>query len=410
MRSNTSRRPSQECALAARRAELSSFHLTLSASVNGMRIAYVLNSLGRGGAERMALAVADRTARRGHAVSLLVLGAKLVDEWPTRLPAVYLDASASPQGLLRALAGGRRFLREFQPDLLHSHSFHANIFARLLAWPSTRVRAISTIHNVCEGGRVRMTAYRLTDPLASSTVAVSQAAADRFVRLKAIAPQKCRVIPNGIDAKEFAPDLTRRNETRRAMEAGSSFVWLAVGRLVPAKDFPNLLGAFERVRAVHPGAQLWIAGASMHEVMKRSEDGVLPLENAAHEHRVTDNVHWLGLWREMPAIYDAADAFVLSSAWEGMPLAVAEAMAMGKPVVATDVGGTRELVGDAGALVPARSSAALATAMIAMMDRPAEARASLGRCARARMASQFNIDARADEWEALYRSVITASA
>ena len=69
----------------------------------------------------------------------------------------------------------------------------------------------------------------------------------------------------------------------------------------------------------------------------------------------------------MPALLDAADGFVLASAWEGMPLAVGEAMAMEKPVVATDVGGVRELVGDAGVIVPAKDPEALAKAMLALM-------------------------------------------
>jgi glycosyltransferase involved in cell wall biosynthesis len=89
-----------------------------------------------------------------------------------------------------------------------------------------------------------------------------------------------------------------------------------------------------------------------------------------------------------------------------MPLAVGEAMAMERPVVATDVGGVRELVGDAGAIVPAKDSNALAEAMVATMRRPAAARAEMGRAARERICSRFSMDRKAEEWEALYRSVL----
>jgi len=109
--------------------------------------------------------------------------------------------------------------------------------------------------------------------------------------------------------------------------------------------------------------------------------------------------------RDIPALLDAADGFVLSSAWEGMPLVVGEAMAMAKPVVATDVGGVRELVGDSGAKVSAKDSNALGEAMLAMMRRPAAARAELGRKARERILNCFGMDAKAHEWEALYLSV-----
>jgi len=80
-------------------------------------------------------------------------------------------------------------------------------------------------------------------------------------------------------------------------------------------------------------------------------------------------------------------------------------MAIEKLVVATDVGGVRELVGDAGVIVPAKSPDELAEAMLGMMRTTTEARRSMGRAARNRIQSQFSIDAKADEWEALYRTV-----
>ena len=114
----------------------------------------------------------------------------------------------------------------------------------------------------------------------------------------------------------------------------------------------------------------------------------------------------LGLRRDVAAVLDAADGFVLSSAWEGMPLALGEAMAMEKPVVATDVGGVRELLGDCGVIVPARNATALADAMLAVMRQSLEERAAMGRAARQRIVKNFSMDAKADEWEALYRSVL----
>src|ERR1019366_2166487 len=107
------------------------------------------------------------------------------------------------------------------------------------------------------------------------------------------------------------------------------------------------------------------------------------------------SVRWLGLRRDMPALLDAADGFVLASAWEGMPLVVGEAMAMEKPVVATDVGGVRELVGEAGVIVPAKNPQALAESMLDLMQSTPEARGVLGRAARERIAASFSIDAKA---------------
>jgi glycosyltransferase involved in cell wall biosynthesis len=363
-----------------------------------MRIVYVLTSLGMGGAERQVLALAARMPERGHSVAIMVLRPRLSEEWATAQDVIHLDMRRNPISVLAGMARARRFLKEFRPDVIHSHSFHANIIARLVKL-SVPARVISTIHNVYEGGRHRMIAYRLTDFLSVRTTAVSTAAAERFVRLKAVPKPKCLVVTNGIDTAAFAPNPEQRVDMRATMSAEEDFIWVTAGRIAPAKDIPNLLRAFARVSAAHRSARLWIAGAG--EPIPEQETAGATKDSAAQ-----GSVHWLGLRRDLSALLDAADGFVLASAWEGMPLVVGEAMAMEKPVVATDVGGVRELVGDAGVLVPSGDSKALAEAMIALMQTRAEDRQKLGRAARSRIATEFSIDARADQWEQLYQDVL----
>jgi glycosyltransferase involved in cell wall biosynthesis len=364
-----------------------------------MRIAYVLTSLGMGGAERQVLALAERMAGRGHTVKLLVLRPVLPQEWTTHLDIVRLEMRRTPASFFLGLLRGRRFLREFSPDLVHSHSFHANFVARLIKIVTPAPTVLSTVHNVNEGGWRRMMAYRVTDPLSCCTTAVSRAVRDEFVRLGAVPEAKCLVVSNGIDTAEFAPDPERRAEMRAASGAGVSFVWLATGRIVPAKDYPNLLRAFARVREACSEAQLWIAGEAPGL-------GRMQVNAPTLRQEPQDGVRWLGLCRDIPALLDAADAFVLSSAWEGMPLAVGEAMAMGKPVVATEVGGVRELMDDAGLLVPPRNAEALAGAMISLEQATDQDRQTLCGQARARIQQKFGMDAKADEWERLYRTLL----
>jgi glycosyltransferase involved in cell wall biosynthesis len=363
-----------------------------------MRIVYVFTSLAMGGAERLGLALAGRMAGRGHTVALLVLKPRLPQECPTALRVVSLGMDGTPLSSLRGLAEARRFVREFRPDLLHSHSFHANMAARLLNLLVPVPVVVSTVHNVYEGGWARMMAYRLTDCLSRRTVAVSRAAALRYVRLRAVPRHKCAMISNGIDLAEFAPRAGRRAETRTALDAGEQFIWLTAGRIVPAKDYPNLLRAFARLRAARPDARLWVAAEAAGAEFDR-------LTGLAAELKLTGSVRWLGLRRDMPALLDAADGFVLASAWEGMPLAVGEAMAMEKPVVATSAGGVGELLGQCGLLVPSAAPHALASAMEALMRKSIEDRLALGRAARERIAAGFNMEAKADEWEALYREL-----
>jgi glycosyltransferase involved in cell wall biosynthesis len=282
---------------------------------------------------------------------------------------------------------------------MHSHGFHANLVARMLRLGVSSPRLLCTIHNVYEGGWHRMLLYRITDPLTTFTTAVSGAARQRFVLCKAVPEEKCGVVFNGIDAEEFAPDSVRRAAKRTEMSVNGEFVWLAAGRVVPAKDLANLLQAFALVRANRPEVRLWIAGTGADAEFEKSYA-------LAEELELSDLICWLGLRRDLAALLDAADGFVLASGWEGMPLVVGEAMAMEKTVVATEAGGVRELTGEAARVVPIRDAPALAEAMLKAMRMPAEERSALGRAARARILEIFGMETKMLEWEELYENLL----
>lgn len=360
-----------------------------------MRILYVLNTLRIGGAERLVLMLGERMAARGHAVRVMALGPQCRDEWPTELEVVRLGIRASGRGALGGTARAIRAVREFRPDVIHGNNFHGNLLARAMRLARSGARVISTLHNEYEGGRGRMLALRWSNALCDRTVAVSHAVAERALELGIATAGKCAVITNGVDGKSLQPDAERRAALRRALDAGQDFVWLSVGRLAEAKDVPNLLEAFATVRSEARRVQLWVAGAG-------EEEYTAALHIRAMELGLLDPVQWLGLRNDVPALLDAADGFVLGSAWEGMPLAVAEAMAMEKPVVATGVGGVGELLGNCGLAVPPRDPDQLGRAMLSIMNTPAEARRFLGKSARERVLERFDIDAKAEDWERIY--------
>lgn len=365
-----------------------------------MRIVYMLTSLGMGGAERHTIALAEDMAARGHSVLLISLLPRESEEWPTQLDVVRLHLRKLPVSLISGLLSARVLLRKFHPDILHSHTFPANLFARLLrVLVSTKV--VSTMHNVFEGGSSRMFAYRMTDFLAVHTTAVSEAVARRAVRVKAVPARKCTVIPNAIDTVQFNPDSARRTATRVTQNAGDDFIWLAAGRIVAAKGFLTLLEAFAHVVVEFPQTQLWIAGERPSDESRKRELTSLVVPKGTME-----RVHRLGLRRDMPALLDATDGFVLASAWEGMPLVVGEAMAMQKPVVATDIGGVYELLGDTGTLVPVKDPKTLAHAMLNVMRTSPELRESLGSAERERIVERFDAHLLFSHWESFYRSLL----
>jgi len=361
-----------------------------------MRILYILTSLGIGGAEKQVVTLAEHLSAKGHTVAFLVLKHS-PEEWPVKLPVLRLNLARSPFSVLRGLRFARSFVVLFQPEILHSHTFPANMFTRMmrigLRINGVAPAVLNTIHNVHEGGLHRMAVYALTSSCVDRVTAVSEAAAERFIRSRAVPRNKMSVITNGIDTNEFTPDTHRRRVTRNRMQLGSFFLWLAVGRLVPAKDYPNLLRAIQVLLQAEPQARLWIAGEGDPETLLVSHLDIL---------QSASSIQWLGLRRDIAELLDAADGFVLSSAWEGMPLVIGEAMAMGKPVVATDVGGVAELIGDTGRVVPPANSQALTAAMLAVMQSDESKRKRLSIAARERIAKNFSIQARTEQWESFY--------
>jgi glycosyltransferase involved in cell wall biosynthesis len=361
-----------------------------------MRILYILTSLGVGGAEKQVVDLADRMSAKGHVLAFLILKHS-AEEWPVNLPVLRLNLARSPISIIRGLRFARNFVVLFQPELLHSHTFPANLFTRLMRI-GLRIKgrapaAINTIHNVYEGGWHRMLAYAITNSLVDRVTAVSTPAAERFVRLQAVPRKKMSVITNGIDIDKFAPDPKRRKIVRNQMRAGSSFLWLAVGRLAPAKDYPNLLRAFHALLQSEPDSKLWIAGEGDPTALLASYPDLL---------RPNPSIQWLGLRRDIADLLDAADGFVLSSAWEGMPLVIGEAMSKRKPVVATNVGGVSELMGDTGTLVPSADSHALTAAMLSVMKNDELQRKRSALAAQERIVTHFSMQARAEQWEAFY--------
>ncbi|RIH89743.1 GDP-mannose-dependent alpha-(1-6)-phosphatidylinositol monomannoside mannosyltransferase [Meiothermus luteus] len=366
------------------------------------RILLLITSLGHGGAETQVVELARGLAQTGWGVQVVCmtpLGPKAQDLAQAGIPVDSLGmrpGRPSLKGFVRMV----RLVREFQPQVLHAHMVHANLLARLVR-PLVRVPVVlCTAHNIIEGGRWRELAYRLTDPLCDLTTQVSQAGLERYLKVGAIPKGRGLYIPNGVDTRRFAPDPEARLALRREMGVQEEFIWLAVGRFAPAKDYPNLLQAFREVSQAHPAARLWLVG-----------QGPLlePMKGLAQSMGLEDKVRFLGARGDVPGLMNAADAYVMSSAWEGMPMVLLEAAAVGLPIVATDVGGNREVVeqGENGLLVSPKDSSRLAMAMRALMERPAEERTRMGQAGRALVLQRYDLQRIIQRWEDLYQELLS---
>ena len=347
-----------------------------------------------GGAEKVVTSLADALAAIGHDVCIGYLtGVAVVLPTNTSIQVISLGMVAKTDAVI-AFFKLRRLIRDFQPDVVHSHMLHANILARLVRLTTPIARLISTAHSSNEGGKARMLAFRLTDALADMSTNVSAEAVEAFIKAKAVRPGRMMAVHNGIDTDAFAFKVAARVHLRHALSLDEDCrLILAVGRMQVAKDYPNLFYALAQLAVNGPNYQLCIAG-----------DGPLRgnLEALTVQLGIADRVRFLGIRRDVAGLMSAADVFVLSSAWEGFGLVVAEAMACERVVVATDCGGVREVVGEAGYLVKPQDDRALAQALQTALHLPAMQSATLGRAARQRIVSMYALEPVVEKWLKIY--------
>ncbi|MDM0053468.1 glycosyltransferase [Variovorax sp. J22R115] len=366
-----------------------------------MKILLLITGLGIGGAEKVVCALADALIMKGYEVMLVYITGPALT-LPSN-PAVKVEnlGMVSKFGVIAAFAKLRRLIRIFRPDVVHSHMIHANVLARLVRLITSIPLLVSTAHNSYEGGRLRTLAYRWTDSLPDISTNVSVEAVNSFLKIRATAPGRMIPIHNGISTSDFSYcDIGRRRVRESLGVKDNCELILAVGRLHEAKDYPNLFQALSRLRSKGLSFVLCIAG-----------DG--PLRGAFQmlisDLNLSEHIRFLGIRYDVADLMSAADVFVLSSAWEGFGLVVAEAMACERVVVATDCGGVREVLGEAGFLVPPRNPVALADALATALQLPFEERTAVGVAARKRVMERYSLNISAQNWTRIYGGVFDFS-
>lgn len=359
-----------------------------------MRIAFLVTSMNLGGAETQVVALARQMQTRGHdtrIISLIPPGPLAAEAEKSGIPTHSLGMSPGvpdPRGFARLVW----IISKFRPDVLHCHMVHANILGRLVRLIAPVPVLVSTVHTIQEGGAMRMAAYRLTDRLADLTTAISSAAAKRFLQRKA--GSHIRVIPNGIDLQRFCPSTERDGRLRRALGVGSEFLWLAVGRFEVSKDYPTMLRAAAHALEDGKHALLLVGDGSLREMAQA----------LAQDLGLSRRARFLGSRTDVPDLMGAADGYLMSSAWEGLPMVLLEASASGLPIVATQVGGNDEIVkpGRSGFLVPPGNPDALGEAMCRLMAVAPEERRAMGERGRVHAREHYSIERVGALWEEVY--------
>lgn len=365
-----------------------------------IRIAHGIHGLDLGGAQQVVKHIVRETGARFEHVVYAPVGGVFEKELrevgatvrivPRRVPKV------DPVWIVR-LAGA---LGADRPALLHTHLFgdslHGYLASRLLGG----IPVVMTLHNVAGfHSRLQRVGYRWLLRRVDRVVACSEAVRRSFEEGEGGSGSGIETVPNGVDEEQEAPD---RLAARHALGVDDDAILLGgIGRLVEQKGFADLISALALVATDRQDVQLVLLG-----------DGPLreSLRARAVQEGVGDRVRFAGFRSAVRALLAAFDVIVFSSLDEGLPMALLEAMAAGRCIIATNVGGVGEAIRDGreGVLVPPRNPSVLAAALRSVVGDP-ELRARLGEAARRRCLEEFTARRMADRYASIYTELLTAT-
>jgi len=365
-----------------------------------IRVLHVVSDFGVGGAEWVATNLLRTTDPEQFDVRAISLRGPISTDLEKILaqdgkPVWYMGKKRGFDPIV--LARVAHIMEHFRPQVVHTHIFALRYALPYMLW--RRVPAmVHTVHNLAERELewYERWVHRLAFRRGVLPVAIAREVADSIRRVYGI--DDFPLIPNGIPVDAFrAPSIDRERWRNKEGFAPTDVLFVCVAVLRAQKNPALLLEAFQRGAASDPRAHLLFVGRGPLKSELERQIGALGL----HE-----RVHLLGLRSDVPEILNAADVFVLSSDYEGNPLAVLEAMAAGKPMICTAVGGVPELLeGGYGLLVPPRDAQALSKAMSYMLESP-NARQSMGEASARRAVERFDLRVMTKAYEDLYKELI----
>lgn len=365
-------------------------------------ITYIITDLSTGGAQIALLRLLSAIDRNRYNPSVICfnIGNCLISKEIKNLNIPVINLGMTHKGRFDAFLRLSRLLHDTQPVILHTWLFHANIIGRLLGRFNKVPIIITSQRSINTNGVWREFLMRWTSGIDDKIIAVCEAVRKAEIESSNVPSDKVITIHNGIDPIAFTSVSNEAAlEIRNSFEIPDDALLLgAIGRLHPSKGFNDLISALAYIKAKTNSVRLIIVGEGE---LRDSLD--LQIIN----HNLSGTIKFAGLRNDIPELMSALDVFVSSSIWEGLPNVVLEAMAAGKPVVATSVGGTPEVVvdGETGLLVPPRNPEALARAIIRLLKNP-ELCTRMGHAGKERVLKQFSIQRMVTKTQQLYKELM----
>lgn len=352
-----------------------------------MKIAHVVDSMEVGGIETLVAQMCRLQREQGHDPSIYAVGSNgAIGE------RLLHEGFVVRFCLARRLSDGTRIFfrifKELQPDVVHLHNPTPTIYAAFAARMAGAARIVSTRHSLVSAPRrlVVELRYAVASTCCDWVIGVCDATTDNLKRIHTIPLRKIVRVYNGTVQIQRVPE--------QQCPSKNGFTLVYVGRLAPVKNHALLLHAFRAAYSTMPGLRLWMVGDGVERPR---------LEALAHDLGIAKSVTFWGQQLDVAPFFSMADAFIMSSKSEGLPISLLQAFSLGLPAIVTDVGGMAEVVrqAKAGITVSATDPSEMAAAIhrLGGSERDQE---QFSMNAKAAFFARFTLEAMVDAYASLY--------
>ncbi|KQB09449.1 glycosyltransferase [Vibrio metoecus] len=372
-----------------------------------MKVLHIITGLGIGGAEAMLYKLLSELSQDSNSEHIVI---SMIKPGPYKekinalgIKVISLEMN-SAKSLPAALVKLLKTVRQVKPNVVQGWMYHGNLFASIskLVLPKATKIIWNVRHSLYDFSKeTRSTKWLIKfsakiSGLCDGVLYNSSISRDQH-ELAGFANKPGKVIPNGFDTEDFRPDTTRKQRVRAELKLrDNAFVIVHIGRFHPAKNHLGFLKAVVPLLQQNNNVAVVMVGLN---VDKENQQIAALIPDS-----MKSRVHLLGLRNDIPDIMSAGNILAMSSDTEGFPNVIGEAMSSGLPVVSTDAGESRIVVGNTGIVVPIGDMSALNKGMKLLIEMDNDAFASLQRCVRERIIQNYSLSAIASQYKELYVS------
>jgi len=366
-----------------------------------IKICFLINCFSLGGAQTFLYNLVKNLDKNYFAVTVIAIkkDGPLYERFQ-KLPITVHSLNVNSKMDLLAIFRLYKLLKKISPDILHTHLFYAHLMGRLVS-VFFEFKTINTIHNTLHYGKAKRFLIKITDFLTDLNIVICHKIKNIMIDKKISREDKIIVISNGVDLKQFQAKLLKEKKEKLILKLNIEKydkILLTVGRLEKPKGYLNLLKSIYFLKKNYNNFILLIAG--------EGEDREI-IQNKIEAYNIEENVKLLGQRNDIDQLLKISDVFVMSSLWEGLPIAILEAMASGSVIISTAVGGISEVIKNKenGVLIQPNSPKIMADYFLELFFEETTTLDKMGKNAQQTIKNYYQLKDKIIEYEKIYLSL-----